>query len=496
MIDYQTFCAIQDHHMQRGLNAAQIAEALNLDPRTVAKWLAEERFRPRRSRARASKLDPHKPTIRRWLEAHRYSAQQVFQRLREEQGYGGGISIVKDYVRQVRPPRTPAFLTLSFGPGECAQVDWGSWDAVTVGETRRRLSLFVMVLCYSRMLYVEFTLSQTMEQFLACHQNAFAFFGNRVPEKVMVDNLKSAVLRRIGGEAPVFNPRYLDFARHCGFRILACNPGKGNEKGRVESGVGYVKKNFLNGLDISDFSALNPAARVWMDSVANVRVHGETHRRPVDRFAEEQTALRAGPEQPYDVAHVVAVRASPSFRIRWDTNRYSVPAEYAGRLLTLKVYPDRLCVYDGATLIARHPRCWDRHRDFELPDHPKALLEQRRNAREQKLLGRFLSLSPQAEAYYRALAERRLNPAHHVQKIVALSEIYGVEATARAMADAFAYQAFSCEYIANVLESRTRLRPEPAALQLTRRRDLLELDMPAPDLSLYRAHPHETQEDA
>jgi transposase len=496
MIDYPTFCAIQDHHTQRGLNAAQIAEALDLDPRTVAKWLAEERFRPRRSRARASKLDPHKPTIRRWLEAHRYSAQQVFQRLREEQGYGGGISIVKDYVRQVRPPRTPAFLTLSFGPGECAQVDWGSWDAVTVGETRRRLSLFVMVLCYSRMLYVEFTLSQTMEQFLACHQNAFACFGNRVPEKVMVDNLKSAVLRRIGGEAPVFNPRYLDFARHCGFRIVACNPGKGNEKGRVESGVGYVKKNFLNGLDISDFSALNPAARVWMDSVANVRVHGETHRRPVDRFAEEQTALRAGPEQPYDVAHVVAVRASPSFRIRWDTNRYSVPAEYAGRLLMLKVYPDRLCVYDGATLIARHPRCWDRHRDFELPDHPKALLEQRRNAREQKLLGRFLSLSPQAEAYYRALAERRLNPAHHVQKIVALSEIYGVEATARAMADAFAYQAFSCEYIANVLESRTRLRPEPAALQLTRRRDLLELDMPAPDLSLYRAHPHETQEDA
>ncbi len=156
-------------------------------------------------------------------------------------------------------------------------------------------------------------------------------------------------------------------------------------------------------------------------------------------------------------------------------------------MLTLKVSPDRLCVYDGQTLIARHVRCWDRHQDFELPDHPKALLAQRRNAREQKLLGRFLTLSPLSEAYYRALAERRLNGAHHVQKIVALSEIYGVEATARAMADAFDYQAFSCEYIANVLESRTRLLPEPAALQLTRRADLLELDMPAPDLSLYQA---------
>jgi len=494
MIDYQTYCAIHDHHNQRGLNAAQIAEALQLDSRTVATWLAEPRFRPRQATARASKLDPHKPTIRRWLEAHHYSAQQVFQRLRDEEHYSGGISIVKDYVRKVRPPRTPAFLTLSFGPGECAQVDWGSWEAVTVGETRRRLSLFVMVLCYSRMLYVEFTLSQTMEQFLACHQNAFAFFGNRVPEKVMVDNLKSAVLRRISGEAPVFNPRYLDFAQHCGFRIVACNKGKGNEKGRVESGVGYVKKNFLNGLDISDFSAVNPAARVWMDTIANVRVHGETHQRPVDRFREEHTALHAGPDQPYDVAQVVAVRASPSFRIRWDTNRYSVPAEYAGRLLTLKVSADRLCVYDGQTLIARHVRCWDRHQDFELPDHPKALLAQRRNAREQKLLGRFLSLSPQAEAYYKALVERRLNGAHHVQKIVALSELYGVEATARAMADAFDYQAFSCEYIANVLESRTRLLPEPAALQLTRRQDLLELDMPAPDLSLYHPQADDTEE--
>jgi len=350
------------------------------------------------------------------------------------------------------------------------------------------------LLCYSRLLYVEFTLSQTMEQFLACHQNAFAFFGNRVPEKVMVDNLKSAVLRRITGEAPVFNPRYLDFARHWGFRILACNKGKGNEKGRVESGVGYVKKNFLNGLDITDFSALNPAARVWLDTIANVRMHGETHQRPVDRFAEERAALHAAPQQPFDVAQVVAVRASPSFRVRWDTNRYSVPAEYAGRLLTLKVYPDRLCVYDGQTLIARHVRCWDRHRDFELPDHPKALLEQRRGARAQKLLGRFLSLSPQAEAYYRALAERRLNPEHHVQKIVALSEIYGVEATARAMADAFAFAAFSCEYIANVLESRTRLLPEPAALQLTRRQDLLALDMPPPDLTLYQARADDAEE--
>ena len=484
MIDYETFCKIRDGHEQQHLNAEQIARGLGLDRRTVAKWLAEPRFRPRQSSARPSKLDPYKALIRQWLEAHPYSAQQVLQRLREE-GFEGGYSIVKDYVRVVRPRRAPAFLTLSFAPGECAQIDWGEYASVAVGETRRKLSFFVMVLCYSRMLYVEFTLNQRMEQFLACHQNAFAFFGNRVPEKIMIDNLKSAVLRRLTGEAPTFNPRYLDFARHCGFRVMACNKGKGNEKGRVESGVGYVKKNFLNGLDIPRFSAVNPAARVWMDTIANVRIHGETHKPPLELFAKEQTVLQPGPAVPYDVATVRQVLVSPRFRVSVDANRYSVPAEYASTLVTLKLYPDRLCLYHHETLIARHVRCYDRYKDIEDPDHPKALLAQRHHAREQKLFGRFLMLSPKAEDYYRALAERRLNPRHHVQKIVALSEIYGAEAVARAMDDAFTFQAFSCEYIANLLESRQRLLPESGALQLTRHEDLLDLEMPEPDLSIY-----------
>jgi len=495
MIDYETYCKIRDHHIQRGLNSAQIAQALGLDGRTVAKWIDEPRYRPRLTRPRASKLDPFKAPIRQWLETHPYSAQQIFQRLRED-GFDGGYTIVKDYVRTVRPRRNPAFLTLTFAPSECAQVDWGLWGSVAVGETRRKLSFFVMVLCYCRMMYLEFTLSQKMEQFLACHQHAFEFFGALVPERIMVDNLKSAVLKRLTGQAPVFNPRYLDFARHYGFTITPCNVGKGNEKGRVESGVGYVKKNLLNGLEINDFSALNPAARVWLDTIANVRIHGETHKRPVDLFKEEQPRLHSAPALPFDIATIESVRASSRFRVTHDTNRYSVPAEYASTALTLKVYPDRLCIYHQDKLIARHPRCYDRYQDIQDPDHPKALLEHRHRAREQQLLGRFIRLSPKAEAYYQALAQRRLNPRHHVQKIVALSEIYGVEAVARAMEDAFAFQAFSCEYIANLLESRQRLLPEPAALHLTRRQDLLDLEMPEPDLSAYDPPDTHSQADA
>ena len=226
MIDYHCFCQIKHLHAHQGLNASQIARELALDPRTVAYWLTQEHFRPRKPRPRASKLDPFKQELGRLLDRYPYSAAQVFQRLREH-GFAGGYSLVKAYVRAVRPRRQPAFLTLAFAPGECAQVDWGMFGAVPVGQTQRRLSFFVMVLCYSRMMYVEFTVSQTMEHFLACHQHAFEFFGG-IPHKVMVDNLKSAVLKRAVGEAPVFNPKYLDFATHCGFTItpVQCREGQ------------------------------------------------------------------------------------------------------------------------------------------------------------------------------------------------------------------------------------------------------------------------------
>jgi len=259
--------------------------------------------------------------------------------------------------------------------------------------------------------------------------------------------------------------------------------------------VGYVKKNFLGGLDIPDFSAVNPAARHWMDTIANVRVHGATHKQPIELFKVEKPAMHPLPEAPYEVAVSRMVRATNRFRVNLDGNRYSVPAEYAGQRLALKAYPDRLCIYHNVQLIAQHPRCYDRNRDFEHPDHPRALLVQRRAAKEQRLLMRFLTLSPKAEAYYQQLRERRMNPRHHIRQIVALSETYGAEKIARAIEDAFTFQAFSCEYIANILEHRERILPEPGALHLTRRQDLLELDMPEPDLSIYETDDDEGEED-
>jgi len=482
MIDYATWAAIRDG-VAKHLTASQLAASLNLDIKTVRHW----RGRPYVSRQavrRSSKLDPFKGRIVGWLDAHPLSAQQVFQRLCDN-GYGGGISIVKDYVRAVRPRPREAFLTLAFAPGEAAQVDWGEFGTIAVGDTRRRLSFFVMVLAYSRKMYVEFTLSQTMEQFLAAHVNGFNALG--VPKKVMIDNLRCAVLQHRRGESAQFNPRYLDFARHYGFEPVACAVAKGNEKGRVERGVGYVKGNFLSGLELPDFAALGQAAQVWLESVANVRMHRETHRRPADLWAEERAHLQVVNPRPFDVGRVLTLRATRQFRVNFEANRYSVPARFAGAQVTVKAYPDRLCIYHGEDLIARHVRSFERHRDIEDPDHPKALVAQRRHARDAQVLRRFFALTPLAVRYHAGLLERRGNALVHARKIVALADIYGDDAVVRALTDALAFEAFSSEYVAHLIEARSRQLPQASPLVLMRRQDVLELELPPADLSAYSA---------
>lgn len=491
MMDYPTYCQLRQLRDEAGLTVAQIARELGLHRQTAAKWAKRARYE-RRSAApatrRESKLDAFKPAVQRLLAAHPYSAAQLFARLRE-QGYDGRYTILKTYVRQIRPPRTEAFLTLRFAPGQCAQVDWGSAGSIRVGNTRRKLSFFAMVLCHSRQLHLEFTLGQSQEWWLHCHERAFEAFGG-VPAEVMVDNCKTAVLSHTAGTPPVLNPAYVDFARHYGFTIKACTPRRPQQKGRVENGVGYVKKNFLAGLELADFASINPAATLWLETVANARTHRETGRRPADLFNEEEKPkLRPLPAARYDTAHVREVRASNRCRVEVETNRYSVPPDCAGRLLTLKLYADTLRLFSGERPVAEHPRSHERNQDIEHPDHASTLLHERGEARRQRSLLRFLALTAHAPAYHEHLAERRLNAHHHVQKIMALAEIHGEAATGRAIDDAHALGAYSSEYIANILEQRTRLTPEPGALHLTRASDLLELELPPPDLTPYRSAP-------
>ena len=485
MIDFETYHEVRRCRDELRLNAVQIAAKLGLDIKTVRKWLAKKRYEPRRRPARrCSKLDPYKPTILARLEKHPYSGVQILQRLRADHGYSGGKSVLNDYLRTVRPVRHEGFLKLAFEPGDCLQVDWGTHGLIKVGETVRKLHYFAAVLCYSRLLYVEFFLSQSMECFLAGHRHAFERFG-AAPVRVMHDNLKSAVLERRPGEAPKFNPRYLDFALHYGFKPVACNVRRGNEKGRVENMIGYIQKNFLAGLEISSLEALNAAARRWSEQIANVRQHRETGARPVDLFAREKPRLQPLPLLGYDISQSRRVRATNRCQVHFEANRYSVPFAHAGALLELRAEPETITLYRGEKLIAQHPRAYGRGQEIANPDHTSRLLQERKRGEDAALLARFLALGPQAEAYFGALRQRELHAFGHVRRILLLAESYGVGAVAGALAEALQLGAIGSDYLHNLLQCRAKLAPLLGELHLTHGAALLDIELPPADCSRF-----------
>jgi len=487
MISFETFHQIHRYHREEVLNPEQIAAKLDLDVKTVRKNLRQERYKPRKKPTkRASKLDPHKELIVAWIEKHPYSGEQILQRLRRDHGYTGGKSILNDYLQKVRPLRQEAFLKLDFEPGDCMQIDWGTHGVIKIGDTLRKLHYFVAVLCHSRLLYAEFFLSQSMECFLAGHRHALEFFA-AAPRRVMHDNLKSAVLERRPGEAPRFNPRFLDFAAHYGFQPVACNVRKGNEKGRVENGIGYVQKNFLNGLEISSFEALNAELRRWMDTTANVRVHRETGERPVDLFALEKPRLQPLPLFGYDISLGRRVRASNRCQVSFEANRYSIPFKHAGALLELRATPTAIEIYHQDKLIAEHPRCYARAQEISNPDHTSQLLKERKRGEDAALLARFLAISPKAEAYYGAMHLRELNTMSHVRRILMLEQHYGRATLAAALEDALDLGALGSDYLHNLLQHRQALAPLLGELHLTHGAELLQIELPDADCSRFES---------
>lgn len=470
-----------------GLSIRNIAQRLQIHRKTVRLALAEK-VPDRRSPPRRSRLDEH----RGWLSAklERYpelTARRLLEMLREERGFTGGYTMVKVGVAALRPRVKPAFLTLHFAPGECAQVDWGCWNTVDVLGTPRRLSFFVMVLCHSRMLYAELSLSEAQEHWLSCHRHAFEFFGG-VPDRIMVDNCKTAVLRPGPGGEREINPAYAQFAKHYGFRVSPCNAGRPNEKGRVENAVGYLKKAFFAGREPSSLEALQPALRHWLANTANVRMHAATGRRPAELFTEaEQRELHPLPPVPGDCATTLQVVADNRFRVTVKTNRYSVPSQFASRRLILQRHADRIVLVnpEGGGVVADHRRCYGRRQDLLLPEHERDFLISTRHKRDQGLLERFLALGPAAEPYLARLRERRPDWRSHVERINALAEIHTRDEVARLLADALEHHAFAADYLLAILSFRARKTAEPGPLHVTRRQDLLDLAIPEPDLGIY-----------
>jgi transposase len=321
---------------RRGISISEIARCTGRDRKTIRQRLAAPLLAERAPRApRACKIDPYVPYLEQRLAEGVLNAHKLFSEI-VAQGYPGGESQVKAFVQYRRPARQPeATVRFETAPGQQAQVDWGSFGTIAHEGRHRRLYAFVMTLGWSRVLYLEFTLSMEITWFLRGHQHAFAYFGG-APREVLHDNLKTAVLDRAADGTIHWHPRYLDFASYYGFMPHACRPYRAQTKGKVERGIGYVRGNFWPGVHAEDLADLNAQARVWLDTVANVRVHGTTGVVPFTRLPDEGL-LSLGGKPPYDTSVVLTRQSTRDCLVSYAGNLYSVPAVYAQQRLVLRV---------------------------------------------------------------------------------------------------------------------------------------------------------------
>jgi transposase len=441
-----------------------IAAALDVHHDTVERAL-ELLGRQGTPHVRATILDPYKDFIREVLEKHpRLRATRVYEMVKAR-GYEGSAVQVRRYVNTVRPvPRVEAYLRRQTLPGEEGQVDWAAFGKWRVGNALRPLSCFVIVLSHSRAFWARFLLEQTLEPFLREHVKSFEAFGG-VPRDLLYDNLKSVVLER-QGDAIRFHPRLLELAGHYHFAPKPCAPYRGNEKGKVERTIRYLRDSFFAGRSFGSVAELNEQLSRWLVDVAYARrVPGDASGRTVRQALEEERAhLLPLPQHRFEADFIRPATSGKTPYIRFDGNDYSVPDEHVKRPLTLAVSENTVRLLDGTREVARHARCWDKGQVIEDAAHLEALAKKKRHAAE--LRGRDLlrNACKNAEPFILALAQRGGPLSPHTTRLLGLLERYGAEELDAALAEALARGAVSAPSVAHLLDTRTRQRGAPPPL--------------------------------
>jgi transposase len=428
-------------------------------------------------------LGRYQREIQRLLEATpELKAPAVLERLRPL-GYQGGMSILRAELRKLRPGfEREAFLRLDFKPGAALQVDWADFGFAIPG-CPRRVSAFVMALCYSRYLYLEFTLSQAMGTFLRCMDRGLKFFGGSTVVDIF-DNMKTVVLSHTP-VATVFNLRFLDYARARGFSAVACNVARGNEKGRVERPIGFVRTRFWPGRRFADLLDLNTQAFEWRDDFANNREHADTGKVPALVFRnEEQAVLRPVANRPFETDEIEPTGVTKSFRVRFDRNLYSVPPRLVAQTVVVRANDNAVGIFLGPKQVALHPRSWGVGEDIESPSHRQAALERKPRAGGGELPLGLTELGDTGRSYFKVLAAGARSLRRETVRLIFLVELFGPSATASAMDEVMMTGHVGAEYVEYVLRHKKGLAPSAAPLRL----GIPEFDAISfrePDLSVY-----------
>jgi transposase len=443
-----------------------IAAQLGVHHDTVRRAIESERFLRPGAQIRPSALDPYKAFITATLEQYpRLRATRLWAMVRDR-GYPGSAIQVQRYVRAVRPAaRAEAYLRLDTLAGEQAQVDWGNFGPIRVGATTRSLSCFVLVLSWSRACYARFALDQTLESFLRGHVEAFAALGG-VPRTILYDNLKSVVLERVGDHIR-FHPRLLELAGHYHFAPQPCAVARGNEKGRVERMIGFLRHAFFAARSFGSVADLNAQLARWIAEVAHARpVPDRREQRVADALGEEQARLLPLPEHPFPCDALRVVSSGKTPYVRFDGNDYSIPHTLVRKPLTLVASESVVRVLDGATEVARHARRYDRGQRIEDDAHLAALVAEKRHAHDLRGRDRLRHACPQAAAFLDALALRGQPLASETTRLLRLLDQVGAPALDAALVETLGRGALSAASVAHVLEQRRRARRQPPPLDV------------------------------
>jgi transposase len=491
MISPETRAQIRRYFYAEHWKIGTIARELNVHPDAVRNAIESERFKSAQP-LRASVLDPYLEFIRQTIEQHpRLLATRIYQMVRDR-GYSGSIVQLRRSVAHLRPQAREPFLQLQTFPGEQGQVDWAHFGHVMVGRAKRTLSCFVMTLSYSRALYLEFFFDQTMENFLRGHVHAFESWSGQ-PRVILYDNLKSAVLERRGNQI-LFHPRLLELSAHYHFAPRPCQVRAGNQKGRVERAIRYVRDSFWAGRAFTTLAECNRQALLWRDQVAHQRSWpGGDNRTVAEAFAEERSRLLPPALHPVSTDRIEAVRSHKTIYVRFDLNDYSIPPQAVGRQLTLVASDTTVRILDGSFEIARHARTYDRHQLVLDPAHQEAVLKIKRKAFHSTPAGRLEQAVPESKTLLDLAFAQGESAGTQTAQLMKLLEQYGASALRRAVAEALQRNTPRASSVAFLL--RRQPRSTPLALDLSRHPQAQSLDVRPHDLETYDELAHTKSND-
>jgi transposase len=422
------------HHAE-GWRIGTLSRQLKLHRDTVRRVLAQAGIAPPLL-ARPSMIEPFVPFIQDTFARFPTLRASRLYRMVRERGYAGSADHFRHLMRRYRPqPVAEAYLRLRTLAGEQGQVDWAHFGTIPIGRARRPLMAFVMVLSYSRHLFLRFYLNAAMPSFLHGHVAAFKHF-NAVPRTLLYDNLRSAVLERLA-DAIRFHPTLLELAAWYRFQPRPVAVARGNEKGRVERAIRFVRERFFAARRFTDLADLNTQALLWCQGEAAERPCPEDRDRSVRAcFEEEQPRLLPLPSEPFPCEERVIVRAAKTPYVRFDLNDYSIPYTHVHRTLEVLAGVATVRVVDGATVLAVHPRSFDRRQQIEQESHIQALIDHKRAGRAHRAIDRLHHAAPSAAKFFALAAERGVHLAALTRGLVELMQAHGAAALESALAAA------------------------------------------------------------